>query len=61
MIGALVRLAHALGLSVVAERVETDEQLSQLRTLGCDGAQGFLFGQAVLEEEAQALLDGVVA
>jgi diguanylate cyclase (GGDEF)-like protein len=60
VVGALVRLAHALGLSVIAERVETDDQLAQLRSLGCDGAQGFLFGQAVPDGEAQSLLDGVM-
>jgi EAL domain-containing protein (putative c-di-GMP-specific phosphodiesterase class I) len=56
IVGAVVDLAHALGLSVVAEGVETDVQLAQLRELGCDGAQGYLFGRAVPEEQAEALL-----
>jgi EAL domain-containing protein (putative c-di-GMP-specific phosphodiesterase class I) len=59
VVGAVVELAHALGLQVVAEGVETDAQLTQIRTLGCDGAQGFLFGGPVPEDEALAFLDGV--
>ena len=56
VLGAVVELGHALGLSVVAEGVETDLQLAQLRELGCDGAQGFLFSGPVPEEEVHALL-----
>jgi diguanylate cyclase (GGDEF)-like protein len=47
---AVVDLAHALGLAVVAEGVETEQQRDQLRLLGCDYAQGFLFGRPVLPE-----------
>ena len=53
---AIVDLAHALGLDTIAEGVETDDQLSQLRGLGCDRAQGFLFGSPVPVDEAEALL-----
>jgi EAL domain-containing protein (putative c-di-GMP-specific phosphodiesterase class I) len=53
---AIVDLAHALGLDTIAEGVETDDQLSQLRGLGCDRAQGFLFGRPVPVDEAEALL-----
>ncbi len=42
---AVVSLAHALGLRAVAEGVETPEQLAELRTLGCEMAQGYLFGR----------------
>jgi len=56
IVGAVVELGHALGLSVVAEGVETDSQLAELRSLGCDGAQGFLFGQPVTEAEAEAMV-----
>jgi EAL domain-containing protein (putative c-di-GMP-specific phosphodiesterase class I) len=51
-----VELAHALGLTAVAEGVETATQLAELRDLGCDGAQGFLFGRPLPEAEAHALL-----
>ena len=56
IVGAVVELGHALGLSVVAEGVETDAQAAELRTLGCDGAQGFLFGRPVPEDEVDELL-----
>ena len=40
-----VTLAHALGFTVVAEGVETSEQLAELSRLGCDVAQGYLIGR----------------
>jgi len=40
---AIISMAHSMALQVVAEGVETPEQLSILRTLGCDAAQGFYF------------------
>jgi diguanylate cyclase (GGDEF)-like protein len=55
-VGAAVELGHALGLKVVAEGVETDAQLAQLRRLGCDGAQGYLFSQPMPEEGVHSLL-----
>ncbi|MEA2688770.1 MAG: diguanylate cyclase, partial [Candidatus Eremiobacteraeota bacterium] len=45
--GALIHLGHDLGLHVVAEGVETDEQLALLEVLGCPSAQGHLFAQAM--------------
>ncbi|MFN8021219.1 MAG: EAL domain-containing protein [Acidimicrobiales bacterium] len=45
IVEAVVRLGHSLGLSVVAEGVETPLQLSRLRELGCDKGQGYLFGR----------------
>lgn len=47
IVAAIISLAHAHGLSVVAEGVETTEQLATLRQLGCDRAQGFLFSAPV--------------
>ena len=56
VVGALVELGHALGLDVVAEGVETEAQLEQLRELGCDAAQGYAIGRPVSEEQFEALL-----
>jgi EAL domain-containing protein (putative c-di-GMP-specific phosphodiesterase class I) len=42
---AIISLAHALGLSTVAEGIETGEQLSILASLGCDLGQGYLFAR----------------
>jgi diguanylate cyclase (GGDEF)-like protein/PAS domain S-box-containing protein len=42
---AIISLAHALGLSTVAEGIETGEQLAVLAALGCDLGQGYLFAR----------------
>jgi EAL domain-containing protein (putative c-di-GMP-specific phosphodiesterase class I) len=44
IIGAIVELAEALGMPVTAEGVETREAAEALRRIGCDQAQGYLFG-----------------
>ena len=56
IVGAIVNLARNLGLDVVAEGVELAGQLSELKALGCEFGQGFLFSRAVPSEEAQAML-----
>jgi diguanylate cyclase (GGDEF)-like protein/PAS domain S-box-containing protein len=53
---AVISLAHALGLETVAEGIETDEQLTILRQLGCDLGQGYLFARAAPAAEAVRLL-----
>ena len=52
----LVSLAHALGLVAIAEGIESDGQLSSLRDLGCDLAQGFLFARPAPAEEVGRML-----
>lgn len=45
VVAALIAMAHALGLQVIAEGVERPQQAARLEALGCDAAQGFLFGR----------------
>ncbi|HEY5662453.1 MAG TPA: EAL domain-containing protein [Ilumatobacter sp.] len=45
IVEAVIRLGQALGLTVVAEGIESPLQLSRLRELGCDRGQGYLFGR----------------
>ncbi len=47
IVAAIVNMARALALRIVAEGVETEEQLSILRALGCDEFQGFLHSRAM--------------
>lgn len=51
LVEAVVNAAHALGLRVIAEGVETGRQLDELRSLGCDAAQGFLLARPAPAEE----------
>lgn len=51
VVGALVGLAHALGLSVTAEGVETAGQADRLRELGCDAGQGWYFAGPMAPDE----------
>lgn len=51
LIRAIVALAHSLGLSVVAEGVETPVQHGLLQALGCDVAQGFLYARGLPANE----------
>jgi len=47
MVQKMIEIGHALGMQVMAEGVETQEQLDLLRSSGCQGAQGFLFSPAL--------------
>jgi diguanylate cyclase len=47
IVSALISLSHALGLEVVAEGVEDEAHIAKLTELGCDIAQGYLFGKAL--------------
>jgi EAL domain-containing protein (putative c-di-GMP-specific phosphodiesterase class I) len=56
LVKAILSLAGALGLEVVAEGVETDNQKAALETLGCHSMQGYLFSKPVPAEEIPELL-----
>ncbi|MFC7610094.1 putative bifunctional diguanylate cyclase/phosphodiesterase [Teichococcus aestuarii] len=55
IVDTILRLARGLGVRVVAEGVETAEQLAVLRQLGCDAAQGFLLGRPMPAAEIAVL------
>jgi diguanylate cyclase (GGDEF)-like protein len=50
---AIVTMGHGLGLSVIAEGVETQEQLAALESLGCDAVQGYLLSRPLELEDCQ--------
>jgi diguanylate cyclase (GGDEF)-like protein/PAS domain S-box-containing protein len=56
IIQAIVALAQALRLEVIAEGIETVDQLSRLAQLGSDGGQGYLFAAALTAPDAEAVL-----
>jgi len=56
VLGAIAGLATGLGLSTVAEGIETEEQLAAVRALGCDRGQGYLFSRPLPEADAAAHL-----
>jgi EAL domain-containing protein (putative c-di-GMP-specific phosphodiesterase class I) len=57
IVRAIVGLAHNLGLEVIAEGVETREQLDYLKVLGCEFAQGFHVSRPLTAGAARALVE----
>ncbi len=57
IVRAIVSLGNSLGKTVIAEGIETAEQLSQLRALGCQFGQGYLLSRPLPCEAAQQLLE----
>jgi EAL domain-containing protein (putative c-di-GMP-specific phosphodiesterase class I) len=56
IVRTILTLAHELGMKVVAEGIETDEQLSKLKDMNCEYGQGYLFTRAVNSQTAAAFL-----
>jgi EAL domain-containing protein (putative c-di-GMP-specific phosphodiesterase class I) len=56
IVGAIVAMAHGLGMKVVAEGVETVDQFHRLRAMECDEMQGFLISPPVDGQAATKLL-----
>jgi diguanylate cyclase (GGDEF)-like protein/PAS domain S-box-containing protein len=61
IVGAVMGLARALGLRVVAEGIETVEQLERLRAMGCDMGQGYYFSRPMPASAISALLEAVAS
>jgi diguanylate cyclase (GGDEF)-like protein len=58
IVRAVVALAGSLGMTTVAEGVETQEQLDIVRALGCEKVQGYIFSDPLPAAEARSLLRG---
>jgi EAL domain-containing protein (putative c-di-GMP-specific phosphodiesterase class I) len=58
LVAAMIGIGDALGHRVVAEGVETTEELAALRDLGCRYAQGYLFARPCTFDECVEFLDG---
>ena len=56
IVSAVVDLAHVLDLTVVAEGVETQDQLAQVQAVGCEQFQSFLYSPAVSAVALHALM-----
>jgi diguanylate cyclase (GGDEF)-like protein len=56
IVSAIAEMARALGARVVAEGVETEDQLARTRKLGCELAQGYLFARPLPADEIDGLL-----
>ncbi len=56
IVQAVIALAHGLGIDVVGEGIETENQLVRLRALGCDRGQGFYFARPLTPDAATAFL-----
>jgi EAL domain-containing protein (putative c-di-GMP-specific phosphodiesterase class I) len=56
IVAAVVSLAEEMGMAVVAEGIETEDQLAEIRRLGCPHAQGFYFARPAPAEDM--CLDG---
>ena len=56
LVKGIIAMSHSLGLSVVAEGVESKEQLLLLKQLECDSIQGYYFSKALPKPEFEKLL-----
>ena len=59
LIPAIISIAKTMGMSAIAEGIETTQQLNQLKTLGCDFGQGYLFSKPVEAQRATELVASV--
>ena len=58
IVHSIIRMAHALGIKVIAEGIETNEQFQMLRRFGCDFSQGYYLGYPDSRDKITDLLSG---
>ena len=58
IVTATIQMSHSMGVEVLAEGVETEEQLAFLNSLGCDKFQGYLFSKPIPHNEIEELFKG---
>ena len=58
-LGDAIAVAHDAGILVVAEGIETPQQLEKVKTMGCDRGQGYLFARPMPQEQMDALLTSI--
>ena len=56
IVSAMASMAHSLGLAVIVEGVETEDQLAELKELGCEMVQGRYFAEPLPSEAVETLL-----
>jgi EAL domain-containing protein (putative c-di-GMP-specific phosphodiesterase class I) len=56
IVAGIIQMAHSLGQTVIAEGVETEQQLQFLKECGCDCGQGFLYSHPLTASEFEAFL-----
>jgi diguanylate cyclase (GGDEF)-like protein/PAS domain S-box-containing protein len=57
IVQAIVRMAESLQMDLIAEGIETDDQIAQLRKMGCEFGQGFSFSKPLCAADIEKLLD----
>ncbi|BAF86487.1 diguanylate cyclase [Azorhizobium caulinodans ORS 571] len=57
IVGSMIELAHQLGIEVMSEGLEREQEAAELGRLGCEYGQGTLFGEPLTAEECRALLE----
>lgn len=56
LVGSMISMAHSLGLTVIAEGVETRDQLLSLQELHCDEVQGYIYSKPLPEDQFHTML-----
>ncbi|MCP4126332.1 MAG: EAL domain-containing protein, partial [Gammaproteobacteria bacterium] len=58
LVCSMIEMGHNLGYGIIAEGIETSEQLTMIKKLGCEAAQGYLLGKPLSTDETSKLLKG---